>query len=269
MACVHEQKRTRRGGKKAASRRRCARRRKESAASRRSETRFSKNWLFVFRYLLRLALAGGVSRYVVLNERLGELARSRGASTAAFLARDLHVDPDFYGNRAPLADPSRRGAACFGVRFLRRGGACAPLDALYLGTSVLSDGRRVARAQVAGLTLSATLDDLATLYLATLQALAYQTRHILEHATAASPLAKTQTRATFVRASLSRASHSREGVWGHDAAKERESGGKESILGFSRQSRAQGTRGGGARAVRVGRRHRQRPTTVCRILLGV
>ena len=59
------------------------------------------------------------------------------------MTKDLHVCPDFFGNRSPLADPLMRGS-------------------------------------VVGLGLSCGVDDLALLYLATLQSLAYQTKHIID-----------------------------------------------------------------------------------------
>lgn len=83
----------------------------------------------------------GSSIYALLEERLRAMAGS-DAGTAALTA-DRHVQPDFHGNRSPLAEPWRRGA-------------------------------------ISGLTLEAGVDDLALDYLATLQALAYGTRHILE-----------------------------------------------------------------------------------------
>ncbi|XP_052465301.1 FGGY carbohydrate kinase domain-containing protein [Carassius gibelio] len=65
------------------------------------------------------------------------------SADAEQLTARLHVWPDFHGNRSPLADQTSRGT-------------------------------------VVGLTLSQTLDDLALLYLATLQAIALGTRHIID-----------------------------------------------------------------------------------------
>lgn len=89
------------------------------------------------------AAGSGLSPYDILNERLDGLARIAGIPRAE-LTREQHVCPYFHGNRSPRADPSLQG-------------------------------------MVSGLKLSATLDDLALLYLATIQAIAYGTRHIIEH----------------------------------------------------------------------------------------
>ncbi len=89
-----------------------------------------------------LAEQGG-SIFELLNTRLDELAEADAGAHPSMLAAGLHVDPDFHGNRSPRADSSLRG-------------------------------------MISGLSLSAGPDDLARLYLATLQALAYGTRHIIE-----------------------------------------------------------------------------------------
>lgn len=78
-----------------------------------------------------------------LNWILSQMAEQRGLSSVSLLASDLHVYPDFHGNRSPLADPNLRG-------------------------------------MISGLGLSVGEEDLARLYLATLQALAYGTRQILD-----------------------------------------------------------------------------------------
>ncbi|CAD5113467.1 DgyrCDS2631 [Dimorphilus gyrociliatus] len=59
------------------------------------------------------------------------------------LAKKLHICPDFHGNRSPLADSNRQG-------------------------------------MMVGLSLNSDVEDLAIKYLATIQALAYGTRHIIE-----------------------------------------------------------------------------------------
>jgi len=83
----------------------------------------------------------GTSMYALLNARLDALAQ--GAPFPASLTRELHVLPDHHGNRSPRADPTLRG-------------------------------------MVSGLKLTDSVDSLALLYLATIQAIAYGTRHILE-----------------------------------------------------------------------------------------
>lgn len=93
--------------------------------------------------LLAEAKKQGRTIYELLNDRLDALAKSERAKHPAELTRALHVLPDFHGNRSPRADPTLRGA-------------------------------------ISGLTLSATTDDLARLYLATIQAVAHGTRHILD-----------------------------------------------------------------------------------------
>ena len=85
---------------------------------------------------------GGASGAAALSDRLDALA-PEGWNVRASLTRARHVQPDFHGNRAPLADPERRG-------------------------------------MIVGLTLDTGTDDLALDYLATVQALAYSTRAILD-----------------------------------------------------------------------------------------
>ncbi len=91
--------------------------------------------------LTREAEQRGTTVYALLNERLTPLARDLPFPAA--VARDLHVLPDHHGNRSPRADASLRG-------------------------------------MVSGLTLSDSLDSLARLYLATVQAIAHGTRHIVD-----------------------------------------------------------------------------------------
>ncbi|WP_316977024.1 FGGY-family carbohydrate kinase [Shumkonia mesophila] len=87
------------------------------------------------------AESSGRTVYAVLNGCLEDLAIA--ADFPAALTRDLHVLPYFHGNRSPRADPTLRG-------------------------------------MVSGLRLSDTIDDLALLYLATIQAVAHGTRHIID-----------------------------------------------------------------------------------------
>ncbi len=59
-------------------------------------------------HLLRFHPAGASGVDFVTMER-EIVARAGGLSAAALMARDLHVLPDFLGNRSPLADASARG----------------------------------------------------------------------------------------------------------------------------------------------------------------
>lgn len=79
----------------------------------------------------------------LLDDRLAAMAQE-----TATLTTHRHVQPDFHGNRSPLAEPWRRGA-------------------------------------ISGLSLACGPDDLALDYLATVQALAYGTRHVIEEMRAA------------------------------------------------------------------------------------
>jgi FGGY-family pentulose kinase len=88
------------------------------------------------------AKAAGTTVYALLNERLASLAEAAGVPTA-HLTRRLHVMPDFHGNRSPRADPELRG-------------------------------------MISGLKLGDSVEALALLYLATVQALAHGTRHIID-----------------------------------------------------------------------------------------
>ncbi|XP_067948229.1 FGGY carbohydrate kinase domain-containing protein-like [Watersipora subatra] len=87
-------------------------------------------------------LEAEASPYSALSQLISRLAQEKGIPEYA-LTRDLHVYPDFHGNRSPLADPTMKGGIC-------------------------------------GLTLSSSKDDLAVLYLATLQSLLYGTKHIVD-----------------------------------------------------------------------------------------
>ncbi|XP_030427382.1 FGGY carbohydrate kinase domain-containing protein isoform X4 [Gopherus evgoodei] len=86
------------------------------------------------------AAASAQNIYTYLNSHLDLIKKSL---PVGFLTVDLHVWPDFHGNRSPLADLTLKG-------------------------------------MVVGLTLYQGLDELALIYLATIQAIALGTRHILE-----------------------------------------------------------------------------------------
>lgn len=91
--------------------------------------------------LLTQGKTAGKTIYQVLNELLRTMAGE--PESIAFLTKDIHVLPYFHGNRSPRANPTLTGA-------------------------------------ITGLKLSRTPEDMALQYLATIQAIALGTRHIIE-----------------------------------------------------------------------------------------
>ncbi|XP_072943773.1 FGGY carbohydrate kinase domain-containing protein [Epargyreus clarus] len=91
--------------------------------------------------LLKTCSTGEVR--VHLKELLLKMSHNQGLHDMSLLTKDLHVWPDFHGNRSPLADPNMRG-------------------------------------MITGLSIDNSDQNLALLYLATLQALSYGTRHIID-----------------------------------------------------------------------------------------
>ena len=85
----------------------------------------------------------GTSVHTVADELVEEMARREELMVPAMLTEERHVLPYFHGNRSPRADPSLKGA-------------------------------------VWGLTLEDSVEDLVLTYYATVQAIAYGTRHIIE-----------------------------------------------------------------------------------------
>lgn len=78
----------------------------------------------------------------MLNERLKQIASHQHLPFLALLTKEVHVLPDFHGNRSPRADPNLKG-------------------------------------MISGLSLDSSIDSLAILYLATIQSIAYGTKHII------------------------------------------------------------------------------------------
>jgi len=91
--------------------------------------------------LKKEAKKSGKTVYEILNTRIDKMAKA--ISFPAALTADRHVLPYFHGNRSPRANPTLKGAGC-------------------------------------GLKLDLSLDELSLGYLATIQSIAYGTRHIIE-----------------------------------------------------------------------------------------
>lgn len=100
-----------------------------------------------YRSLAARAESEGTTVYAVLNDEAKKLASAEGLTEVAYLTRNLHVLDFHLGNRSPFADPHARGV----------------VEGLALDKSLAQDTR---------------------LYVATVQALAYGTRAIIEAANA-------------------------------------------------------------------------------------
>ncbi|KAG1668417.1 FGGY carbohydrate kinase domain-containing protein [Nymphon striatum] len=78
-----------------------------------------------------------------LNSILENLMHQKNLQNTTLLTKNIHIWPDFHGNRSPIADPNLKG-------------------------------------MISGLTLDTSLENMAVIYLATMQAIGYGTRHIIE-----------------------------------------------------------------------------------------
>jgi FGGY-family pentulose kinase len=92
--------------------------------------------------LIKLAAEKNREKYDILFDILDQKTVNDWEKLSK-LTNDVHIYPDFHGNRSPLSDPNMTGSVC-------------------------------------GLSLDHSVDNLAVMYLATLQALAYQTKHIVD-----------------------------------------------------------------------------------------
>ncbi|KAL5549070.1 hypothetical protein UlMin_004301 [Ulmus minor] len=98
-------------------------------------------------HLANRAASRHISVFELLNQKLETMRHDLKLPFVAALTEETHVLPDFHGNRSPIADPKAKG-------------------------------------MVSGLTLDTSEKQLALLYLATVQGIAYGTRHIVEHCNA-------------------------------------------------------------------------------------
>lgn len=100
-------------------------------------------------------LAGTVHVQMFLNETLQKITLDGRVEE---LTRDVHVWPDYHGNRSPLADSQMRGMVSVFT------------NKLFLIPGSLINNMLFT--QVCGLSMSNDLNNLAIIYLATIQALA-------------------------------------------------------------------------------------------------
>ena len=124
----------------------------------------------------------GVSVYQALEEELVSLATARDVPVSR-LSRELHMWPDYHGNRSGVNILHLNG-----MIMIQRRSSCNKnkqvLSAIHSPCrSPLADPSLTGA--LVGLTLDTGLTGLATLYLATVQAICYGTRHIVDTVVAA------------------------------------------------------------------------------------
>ncbi|TNY19474.1 hypothetical protein DMC30DRAFT_353846 [Rhodotorula diobovata] len=93
--------------------------------------------------LKQMAADKGTNHFALLTELLEDMVKEKKAPYMSYLTRDMHVYPDLHGNRSPLADVDMRG-------------------------------------MLIGMQLDKTVGDLALRYYATGEAIALQTRQIID-----------------------------------------------------------------------------------------
>ncbi|GAA5912161.1 hypothetical protein JCM8208_000920 [Rhodotorula glutinis] len=93
--------------------------------------------------LKQMAAERGTNHFALLTELLEQMVVDKKAPFMSYLTRDMHVYPDLHGNRSPLADVDMRG-------------------------------------MLIGMQLDKTVGDLALRYYATGEAIALQTRQIID-----------------------------------------------------------------------------------------
>ncbi|PRT56707.1 hypothetical protein B9G98_04327 [Wickerhamiella sorbophila] len=86
---------------------------------------------------------GGLSKFDILNDLLGEMRKQKSLDSVILLSKDLFFYGDLYGNRSPIADPAMRGS-------------------------------------ITGISMDTSLENLAITYLATVEFICQQTRQIIE-----------------------------------------------------------------------------------------
>jgi len=96
-----------------------------------------------YQELVKLGQEQQKNIHTVLEEKLEKLRVENNVGSLTELIKDLHIYPDFHGNRSPIADPRMQGS-------------------------------------IVGLSLDSSLASLALSYSATLHAIVLQTRHIID-----------------------------------------------------------------------------------------